>query len=338
MEKVLFGTLANGAKVHSYTLKNEYVSATLLDYGATLQSLKYKDVDVVLGFSDIESYVNTTSYMGAVVGRVANRIKGATFTLNKKKYNLYANNGKNTLHGGKFGFNSYVWEVENYTETEVTFKRLSPNKEESFPGNLIIGVKYYLTEKGIGIEYTAVSDADTVVNLTNHTYFNLNGNETVENLFLSINADYYTPIDKNLIPTGEILPVKGTPMDFNWSKFVGKDINEDYKQLEFAGGYDHNFVLKGEGFREFATLSSGRKNILMRCYTDQPAVQFYSGNFLNGEQGKDGYAYEKRYGLCLETQSFPNAVNEKNFKAPILKKDEVYKTVTEYRFEDFLED
>jgi len=336
MEKSIFGTLSSGAQVHAYLLKNSNVEVTLLDYGATVQSLKYKGVDVVLGYKDIKQYESGDDYLGAVIGRVANRIKGASFTLNKKKYSLYANDGKNTLHGGKNGFNAYVWEVENYTETEIKFKRLSPAKEEGFSGNLLVGVRYYLTEKGRGIEYTAVSDADTVVNLTNHTYFNLNGDETAENMFLKINADYYTPIDKNLIPTGEVLPVKDTPMDFNWAKFVGKDIEEEFEQLELAGGYDHNYVIKGDGFRECAVLSSGRKNILMRCFTDREGVQFYSGNFLKGEMGKDGYEYKKRYGVCLETQSFPNAVNEKAFKSPVLKKDEVYKTVTEYRFEDFL--
>jgi len=336
MAKIVFGTLSNGTKVHSYVIKNETLEVTLLDYGAIVQSLKYKGVDVVLGYDDVKSYEKNDGYLGAVIGRVANRIKGGSFTLDKKTYSLYKNDGKNTLHGGKCGFNSYVWEVESSSDTEIKFKRISPNKEEGFPGNLIVGVRYYLNGGSFGIEYTAVSDKDTVVNLTNHTYFNFNGDESAENMFLSINADYFTPIDKTLIPTGEIVPVKDTPMDFNLSKFIGRDINEDFDQLTLAGGYDHNYVLKGNGFREVATLSSGRKNIMMRCFTDQSGVQFYSGNFLNGEIGKGGLVHKKRYGVCLETQSFPNAVNEKRFKAPVLKKDETYKTVTEYRFEDFM--
>ena len=336
MEKVLFGNLSNGTAVHSYVIKNDNVEATLLDFGATLQSLKYKGTDVVLGYSDVKQYEKCDGYLGAVVGRVANRIKGASFVLNKKRYNLFANDGKATLHGGEYGFNAAVWELENYTQDEVKFKRLSPNKEEGFPGNVLVGVRYYLTESGLGIEYTAVTDKETVISLTNHTYFNFNGDETAENMFLSVNADYYTPIDKNFIPTGELESVNDTPMDFNWAKLIGKDIDADFDQLKLAGGYDHNYLIRGNGLREAAVLSSGRKNIIMRCYTDCEGMQLYSGNFLNGVMGKDGYAYKKRYGVCLETQSFPNAVNEKNFKTPILKEDGVYKTVTEFRFEDFL--
>ena len=336
MEKVLFGKLANGVKVHAYVIKNQNTEVTVLDYGAIVQSLKYKGVDVVLGFDDVSSYENSTAYFGATVGRVANRIKGGKFELSKKSYNLSKNEGNNTLHGGKIGFNSCVWEVVSHTETEIEMRRISPDREEGFPGNLLVGVRYYICGDGLGIEYKAVCDADTVVSLTNHTYFNINGSEGAKECFLSINADYYTPIDKNFIPTGEIVPVKDTPMDFKWAKFIDKDINADYEQLKLAGGYDHNYVLNGEGFREVAVLSSGRKNILVRCFTNQKGLQFYSGNFLNGEIGKGGTAYEKGFGVCLETQSFPNAVNEKEFATPLLKKGETYLSVTEYRFEDFL--
>ena len=335
MEKVLFGNLNSGAEVHSYVIKGENLEVTLLDYGATVHSIKYRGFDVALGFDTIEEYEASNAYFGATIGRVANRIKGGRFSLGKTSVNLYKNDGNNTLHGGQYGFDRYVWEVESYTENEIRFKRLSPNGEEGFPGNVLVGVRYYVDGNNLGIEYIAVADQDTVINLTNHTYFNLNANETAENMFLSIHADYYTPIDKNLIPTGEILPVKGTPMDFTWAKFVGKDINEKDEQLELAGGYDHNFVLNGEGFREAAVLSSARNNIIMRCFTDRPAIQFYSGNFLNGEVGKSGAVYFARSGVCLETQAFPNAVNEESFPSCELKKGEVFKSVTEYRFEDF---
>ncbi|MBQ8726569.1 MAG: galactose mutarotase [Clostridia bacterium] len=336
MEKVLFGKLSNGKEVNSYVIKSGNTEVTLLDYGATVQSLKYKGVDVVLGYDNIEQYEKGKDCFGGVVGRVANRIKGGKFTLGDKTYNLTKNDGGNTLHGGTFGFHTQIWGVEEHTESSITFKRLSPHNEEGFPGNLMVGVKYYICGEGLGIEYTAVSDRDTVVSLSNHTYFNLLGDETALNTFLSIDADAYTPIDKNFIPTGEIKPVKGTPMDFKWAKFVGRDIEEEDEQLALAGGYDHNFVLNGEGFRQFAVLSCARRNILVRCFTDQSGVQLYSGNFLRGELGKGGVAYEKGFGVCLETQSFPNAVNEEKFPTPILKKDEVYKSVTEYRFEDFM--
>lgn len=336
MEKVLFGKLSNGKEVHAYTIKSENTEIVLLDYGATVQSLKYKGEDVVLGYDNIEQYENGTAYFGAVVGRVANRIKGAKFTLADKTYKLSKNDGGNTLHGGKFGFSTQIWGVEEHTESSITFKRVSPHNEEGFPGNLLVGVKYYVCGEGLGIEYTAVSDRDTVVSLSNHTYFNLTDNETMGNMFLSIDADSFTPIDKNFIPTGEIRPVKDTPMDFRWAKFIDRDMEQDYDQLALAGGYDHNFVLNGEGFREFAVLSCARKNILIRCFTDQAGVQLYTGNFLNGELGKNKAIYGKHHGVCLETQAFPNAVNESNFVAPILKKDDVYTSKTEYRFEDFM--
>lgn len=337
MEKVLFGKLANGASVNAYVIKNENLEVTLLDYGAIVQSLKFKGVDVVLGYDTASEYEKDKCYFGAVIGRVANRIKGGKFSVGKKSYSLYKNEGNNTLHGGQYGFDKFIWEVESFSETEIKFKRLSPNKEEGFPGNALVGVRYYLDGDNFGIEYLAVSDKDTPINLTNHTYFNFNEGESVENMFLSIKADHFTPIDKNLIPTGDVKAVKGTPMDFNWAKFIGKDIGEDDEQLELAGGYDHNFILKGEGFREVAVLSSARKNILMRCYTDRPALQLYSGNFLAGEKGKGGVEYKKRHGVCLETQAFPNAVNEKDFPTCILKDNHAFKSVTEFRFEDFLE-
>ncbi len=336
MEKVLFGKLSNGQSVNAYVIKNENLEVTLLDYGAIVQSLKYKGVDVVLGYDNIEGYEFNGGCLGAVVGRVANRIKGGKFSLGKSTYNLYKNDGNNTLHGGQYGFDKFVWAAEKVSDTDVTFKRLSHDNEEGFPGNLLAGVRYYLDGNTLGIEYFAVTDKDTPVSLTNHTYFNFNGGDSVEEMFLSVNADYFTPIDKNLIPTGEIRPVKDTPMDFNWAKFIGKDINEEDEQLVFAGGYDHNFVLKGEGFREAAVLSCARKNILMKCYTDRPAMQLYTGNFLNGQKGKGGAAYTKRTGVCLETQAYPNAVNEKEFPSCILKKDQVFKSVTEFRFEDFI--
>ena len=336
MKKLLFGKLSNGTQVHAYVLKGENIEAMILDYGAIIHTLKYKETDVVLGYDNMESYENDKAYLGAVVGRVANRIKGGKFKLNGKKYRLNKNEGKNTLHGGTNGFNSRMWTVEDYSDNELVLKRVSHHREEGFPGNLVVGVRYYIKGDTLGVEYTAVSDKLTVISLTNHTYFNFLGDEGVDNMFLSINADSYTPVGKDLIPTGKILPVQDTPMDFRWAKFVGRDIDADCEQLKIAGGYDHNYVLNGEGFREAAVLSCARKNILMSVYTDRPCVQLYTGNQLRGEVGKCGAVHSKRYGLCLETQDFPNAVNEKAFTTPILRVNDLYRTVTEYRFEDFI--
>lgn len=335
MGKFVFGTLSSGADVTAYVIRGGNLEVTLLDYGATVQSIRYRGFDVALGYDTAEEYETSNRYFGATIGRVANRIRDGKFSLGRRSYSLFKNDGNNTLHGGEFGFDKFVWEVESYSDSEIRFKRLSPDGEEGFPGNLLVGVRYYVEGDNLGIEYIAVSDKDTVVNLTNHTYFNLNSEEPVDNMFLSIRADYYTPIDKSLIPTGKFLPVKGSPLDFNWAKFIGKDINDEYSQLELANGYDHNFILRGDGFREVAVLSSARNNILMRCFTDRPALQLYTGNFLNGDRGKKGVSYLKRYGVCLETQAFPNAVNEKEFPSCSLKKGEIFRSVTEYRFEDF---
>lgn len=335
MHKILFGKLSNGAEVGAYLLKSGNLEVLVLDYGATVQSVKYRGVDVVLGYDTAEEYEKGTRHFGATVGRVANRIKGGKFSIDKNNYSLSKNDGNNTLHGGQYGFDRHIWEVEECTMQEIKFKRLSPDGEEGFPGNMLVGVRYYIENDALGIEYVAVSDKDTPISLTNHTYFNFNRGESAENMFLSINADHFTPIDKNLIPTGEIRPVKGTPMDFTWAKFIGKDIYEKDEQLDLAHGYDHNFVLRGEGFREAAVLSSARKNIVMRCFTDCPAMQLYSGNFLRRDRGKGKTLYFKRYGVCLETQAFPNAVNEPSFPSCILKSGETFRSVTEYRFEDF---
>ena len=336
MKKFLFDKLSNGKEVYSYSISWGDIELVVLDYGATIQSIKFKGKDCVLGFDNINDYEESDAYFGATIGRVANRIKGGKFKIGKKTYKLNKNDGNNTLHGGRYGFNTVVWEVESVGPREIVFKYFSHDKDEGFPGNLLVKVRYYIRGNRVGIEYTAVSDQDTVVNLTNHTYFNLIGDESAENMFLAIKADYYTPIDKNLIPTGKVLPVKDTPMDFNWAKFIGKDIGAKFDQLNYADGYDHNYVLKGAGFRKFAVLSSARSDILMTCYTDQPGVQLYTGNKLNGIVGKGSVSYGKRWGVCLETQTFPNAVNEKRFEAPILKEGETYRTKTEFAFDEFM--
>lgn len=332
MEKRLFGILDHGKKVYAYTLQNEKISLTVLDYGATIQSVVFDGTDVVLGYDTLSEYALNDGYLGAVVGRVANRISGSSFKLNGKKYDLYANDGKNSLHGGKIGFDKVVWTVAEVYENSITFQYLSPDKEEGYPGNLLVKVKYYIKESGIGIEYGATSDEDTVINLSNHTYFNLYDEGLAEDQFLTLYADKFTPVGNGLIPTGDILPVRNTPFDFTLIKRIGKDIEENDQQLKIAGGYDHNFVINGSGFRKFAEVSSPKSGIKMLCYTDQPGVQFYTANFLSDRACKRGGRMSRRGGFCLETQNFPDAINKPQFPSAVLKKGELYHTVTEFDF------
>ena len=222
MGKFVFGTLSSGEEVTAYVIRGKNLEVTLLDYGATIQAIRYREFDVALGYNSIEEYEKSDCYFGATIGRVANRIKGGKFSIGRNSYTLFKNDGNNTLHGGRNGFDRFIWEVESYNDSEIKFKRLSLDGEEGFPGNLLVGVRFYIEGDNLGIEYVAVPDQDTVVNLTNHTYFNLNHGETAENMFLTIKADYYTPIDKNFIPTGDVWPVKNTPMDFNWDEAFGK--------------------------------------------------------------------------------------------------------------------
>ncbi len=335
MEKRLFGVLDCGKKVYAYTLKNEKISLTVLDYGATIQSLTFEDRDVVLGYDTLEGYVNNDGYLGAVVGRVANRISGSSFKLNGKKYSLYANDGKNSLHGGKIGFDKVVWAVADIYSNSITFQYLSPDKEEGYPGNLLVKVKYYVKENGVGIEYGATCDEDTVINLSNHTYFNLYDEGLAEDQFLTLYADKFTPVGNGLIPTGDIVPVRNTPFDFTLIKRIGKDIEENDAQLKIAGGYDHNFVINGEGFRKFAEVSSPKSGIKMLGYTDQPGVQFYTANFLTERVGKRGKKMTRRGGFCLETQNFPDAINKPQFPSSVLKAGDFYHTVTEFEFVNY---
>lgn len=334
MQKSLFGRLPDGREVYSYSISSGELSLEVIEYGATIRSLEYKGQDVVLGYDDLKAYLNYDGCLGAVVGRYANRIGGASFKLNGKRYDLNANDGKNTLHGGLMGYDKVLWELEELTETSVGLKYFSPDGEEGFPGGLLVGVKYSVDGGKLTISYTAVSDEDTVVNLSNHTYFNLYPDGYIEDQFLTLYADYFTPIDKTLIPTGELRSVKDTPMDFTLIKRIGKDIDEEYDQLMLAGGYDHNFVINGEGMRKFAEVSSPKSGIKMIGYTDNYGVQFYTGNFLTDRLCK-GRRVERRGGFCLETQNFPNAVNCDKFPSPVLKKGEVYRTETKFEFIDY---
>ncbi len=337
MKQEIFGKL-DGKDVVKYTLTNGKVTAGILNFGGTIQSLIVPDkngnpVDVILGYDNIEDYRTNAGYLGAVIGRVGNRIEKGRFTLNGKQYQVGVNNGENSLHGGISGFDDKIWDVEIIGET-LKLSYVSVDGEEGYPATLNVTVTYSIENDGLKIEYNAVSDGDTIINLTNHTYFNLDGegNGDILGTTLNIDADAVTPTNDKLIPQGDIMKVEGTPHDFRIPKTIGRDIEEKSQQLIFAGGYDTNFILNGKGFRKIATAKAVSSGICMDVFTDQIGVQFYSGNFLSGVKGKGESVYHKRYGFCLETQGFPNAINCPNFPSPILKKGQKYHTVTLYSF------
>jgi aldose 1-epimerase len=346
VKKELFGTLQNGENIYSYTLTNNNgMSATIINYGATVVKLKVPDKngkieDVILGYDSLSSYVKGSSFFGGIVGRYGNRIAKGKFTLDGKEYQLTINDGENSLHGGTIGFNKRVWEVKeiNGENPALQLTYVSPDGEEGYPGTLTLTVTYSLTDNnGLKIDYKATTDKPTILNPTNHCYFNLSGspNNTILNEMLMINADKFTPIDSTLIPTGQLEDVTNTPMDFRKPTEIGKRINDNFQQLKYAGGYDHNWVLNNYNgsVREAATLYDSTSGILLKVLTDQPGIQFYSGNFLNGkDRGKDGIYYKFRSGLCLECQHFPDSPNEKNFPSVVLKPGETYTQTTVYEF------
>lgn len=316
MKKRLFDTL-NGKDIYAYTLQSGDIEVELCELGARIHALRVHGKDIALGFDTAKEYVDYGRYMGATIGRVANRIACGKFAFDGKEYNLQQNNGENCLHGGFDGYDVRVFDAQA-KNNEVTFSLKSANGDQGFPGNLVLQVIYKLCGNELLVMFTAESDADTVWNPTNHTFFNLSGNtDTIYETELKINADTYTPIDANLIPTGELRAVKDTAFDFTEYKKIGKDISANDEQLQLvSGGYDHNFVLNGEH------AASVRCNgIQMDMYTDMPGLQFYSGNFLSGEKTRNGVC-AKHSAFCLEPQYFPNSVNEENFAMPLLKKGE----------------
>lgn len=348
IQKQLFGTLADGREVYSYTLKNENgVSAKIISYGGALVELRVPDrkgcfVDVIGGYDCLDSYVGGDGYQGALIGRWGNRIARGKFSLEGTDYSLFINNGVNHLHGGEYGFNAKVWEVteQDGEEPSVSLHILSPDGDEGYPGNLDVTVTYRLTkDNGLVLHYVASTDRTTVLNLTNHTYFNLGGyaSGSIHSHVLRLDADTYLPTDDTLIPTGELRSVEGTPFDFRSPKTIGEDIGKEDLDLVQAGGYDHclNFVggktqepvLRGE-------LYDPRSGRVMEIYTNQPCVQFYSGNFLTNEEYpfKGGYPQRQQTLLCLETQHMPDSVNHESFTNCVLKPGEVYDFTTEYRF------
>ena len=336
-EKRHFGRSQDGFEISEYILDNGLIEAHFLDYGCIIKNVFVagkdgKKRDVVLGYDDLKSYEENGGYLGAFVGRVANRIKNAEFTLDGVKYRLFANDGKNCLHGGKKGFDKKFFETK-IEDDSITFTTCSFDGEEGFPGGLSIEVKYTLRGSALDIEYKAVATADTPVSFTNHSYFNLSDEETALNHLLSVNSDFITPVNDTLIPTGELLSVSDTPFDFRKPQKVGLYIDYPHKQLKIAGGYDHNFVLKNYGsYEKVATLYAEDTGICMDVFTDNFGMQVYSGNFLNGAVGKNGRIYGKRAAICLETQGFPNAVNQVTFPSIIVKAGKTYSKRTTYAF------
>jgi aldose 1-epimerase len=339
-----FGKMPDGTPVEIYTLSDGAYEARVITYGGVLVSFKAPDRngkigDVVLGFDDLEGYVAnfngpSNAFFGAIIGRYANRIGHASFMLDGNKYSTPKNNGENTLHGGPHGFNNVVWKAKP-VENGVELTYLSKDGEEGFPGNLTAVVRYTLVKGDLRVDYSATTDKDTVVNLTNHSYFNLAGEGNILKNELTLHASRFTPVDAGLIPTGELKSVAGTPFDFRKATAVGSRINADNEQLHLGHGYDHNWVLDSGGGKlaeaaEVYEASSGR---VLKVLTDQPGIQFYTGNFLDGSvKGKGGKAYEFRSALCLETQHFPDSPNHPAFPTTELKPGERYHTVTVYSF------
>lgn len=344
MKTEAFGSIQSGKKATLSILENKnHTVVKVTDFGATLVSVLFADKDgvmkdMVLGYDDAASYEKGTSCFGATIGRNGNRIKDARFTIDGKEWVIEANENNNSLHSGKNGFNHLMWEMKESGDNYVTFYHYSPQEEQGFPGNMHVTVTYTLDDEDtVHITYHAKADADTVMNFTNHSYFNLAGHDSGVMLDqkLQLFADAYTPDeDSHSIPTGEIAPVAGTPMDFTTMKPIGQDINADFEQLHFTGGYDHNYVLsdKPGTMRQMAKAECDASGIAMDAYTECCGVQLYAGNFIGTQTGKGGVTYGDRHGFCLESQFYPNAVNEKNFPSPVVPANTEYHSETKYHF------
>ncbi len=344
IEQTSFDAVIDGKDVKLYALQNDRLHVTLTNYGARLVSLHVKgkegkETDVILGYDTADEFKqNASNYYGAIVGRYGNRIGNATFTLNGTTYELEKNNGENSLHGGTNGVYNKVWTVEQTSDTAITLAYTSPDGEAGYPGTVTMKVTYSLTDEGgLVIDYEGSTDKETVLNLTNHAYFNLNGegDSTILDHELQIDADAITEVDAALIPTGKSLTVAGTAFDFRKPQTIGSRIDTDNEQLKVGKGYDHNFELvKGEGFRKVATVYAPKTGIEMQILTTEPGLQFYSGNFMTDSdpKGKGGKGYPFRSAFCLETQHFPDAPNQPSFSSTVLKPGEQYTSKTEYRF------
>ncbi len=348
IKKTCFGTTKGGVEVTSYTMNNgQGMSVTFIDLGGTVTSIIVPNkngitADVVCGYDDPDSYLTCSGYPGAIIGRYGNRIGGATFTLDGVEYKLYSNdNVKNHLHGGKVGFDRRMWTVSIISdgdEPEAKLTYVSPDGEEGYPGTLRVDVFYSLSKKGeFKIRYTATTDKRTVLNLTNHSYFNLAGYE-VGNILdheLMINSDAYGEVDSELIPTGKVIPVENTPHDFRISKPVGRDIGCDDVQLKYGQGYDHNFILDNGGECKLAArVRDPKSGRIMEVYTNQPAIQLYTGNCIDVTEApyKGGVPKRKFAALCLETQHYPDSPNHPEFPSTVLDPGEIYDYTTVFAF------
>ena len=343
LSKMIFGKTPDGTPVELYVLKNGQITVKVMTYGAIITEIDTpdrngKEGDVVLGFDSLEGYLGKHPYFGATVGRVANRIAKGKFTLNGQEYTLAVNDGPNTLHGGLKGFDKVIWKAEPISRPDgpsIKLTRRSPDGEEGYPGNLDVSVQFTVTEQNeLKIEYTATTDKATPINLSNHSYFNLAGRTTEPVLGheLMLAADHYTPVDETLIPTGEIAPVAGTPLDFTKPTDIGARIKELKGE---PTGYDHNFVLNsgGKSLALAVRVYEPKTGRVMELSTTEPGVQFYTGNFLDGTiTGKDGIAYRKHHAFCLEAQHYPDSIHHANFPSAVLEPGKTYTQTTVYKF------
>ncbi len=336
-----FGKMPDGTPVDIFILRDGTVEARIMPFGAIIVSLKTPDrngklADIVLGFDTLDEYIaNSHNFYGAVIGRYANRIAHGSFTLGGNKYSLPKNNGENTLHGGPNGFYNVLWTAKQI-ESGVELTYLSKDGEEGFPGGLTATVRYTLAKGALRVEYAAITDKPTVVNLTQHSYFNLagEGNGNILGDQLTLFASKFTPVDASLIPTGEIRPVEGTAFDFRKATRIGERIEASEEQIKLGGGYDHNWIVDGQAgkLREAAELYEPTSGRVMKVSTTEPGIQFYSGNFLTGSKGKGGKPYPLRSALCLETQHFPDSPNQPAFPSTELKPGEKFDSVTVFSF------
>jgi aldose 1-epimerase len=338
-----FNQTIDGRQTKLYVLKNNKgMSAAITNYGGRLVGLYVpgkndSTVDVVTGFKSVDEYANSTEpYFGATIGRYGNRIAKGKFSLDGKQYTLFTNNPPNTLHGGKKGFQAVVWNAEQGNDSTLELRYISKDGEEGFPGTLAVKVTYTLSsDNSLAIDYVAETDKKTVLNLTNHAFFNLNGegSGTITNHVLQVFADRYTPVDSTLIPTGKLAPVRGTPFDFIKPTPIGSRIDAKNEQLKNGKGYDHNFILNGSGLRHAATITGDKTGIVMDVYTVEPGLQFYSGNFMAAKNTfKGGAKDEFRTAFCLETQHYPDSPNQPSFPSTELNPGQTYKTNSVYRF------
>jgi aldose 1-epimerase len=345
ISKAPFGKTADGTPVDIFMLRNaKGCEARICNYGGIVTSLTVPDKngklgDVVLGYDNLDGYLKSTPYFGCLVGRYGNRIAKGKFTLNGTQYTLATNNGPNTLHGGKVGFDKVVWHATMLAGSRgpaLELRYLSKDGEEGYPGNLSVTAVYTLTDdNALRLDYTATTDKDTVLNLTHHSYFNLRGHGDNLGHVVQINADKFTPVDSTLIPTGELKPVDGTPFDFRKPTAIGARVNAADEQIKFGGGYDHNWVINkqvGE-LAQQAVVYEPESGRVMEVWSTEPGLQFYGGNFLDGKiTGKGGWTYKYRNGFCMEPQHFPDSPNQTNFPSVVLKPGQIYKNTIIYKF------